>query len=68
VRIRDVVGVGSVWDGQVTGMYEVMCPVCGDDANLNYDKCPAEIQRIRGPYRSREEAKAGLMEHIGLRP
>jgi hypothetical protein len=68
VLIRDVLGQGREWDGQVTGAYEVICHACGDNADLNYPEVAPEIQRIRGPHASIESAQDALMEHIGLRP
>ena len=39
-----------------TGMYEVICRLCGDDPALDYQEVPAELRQIRGPYPS----KAGI--------
>jgi hypothetical protein len=33
----------------------VICPACGDRADLDYADAPPEIQKIRGPYEDREQ-------------
>jgi hypothetical protein len=48
-----------------TGKFEVICPDCGDDRSLYYDEVSPELQRLRGPYNSRETAERKLMEHRG---
>jgi hypothetical protein len=49
-----------------TELWEVMCPACGDRADLDYADAPPKIQRIRGPYDDREAAMTALELHIGL--
>lgn len=34
-----------------TEEYELICRDCGDDPRLGYREVPAELQRVRGPYR-----------------
>jgi hypothetical protein len=33
-----------------TGMFEVICGKCGDDAGLDYQEVSSELRQIRGPY------------------
>jgi hypothetical protein len=44
VRIVD----GRV-DGGYTGVYEFICPGCGDHPYMDYDEVPPRLQRLRGP-------------------
>jgi hypothetical protein len=41
---------GRVHDGY-TNAFEVICPSCGDLAEVEYRDTPPRIQRLRGPYR-----------------
>jgi hypothetical protein len=53
-----------VWrrSGQVTGLWEVICPDCGDDAGP-YAEQAEQVQRIRGPYPNKEEAEQAMLAH-----
>lgn len=55
-------------DGRVRGGYtdafEVICPSCGDDPDLDYSELPPWLQRLRGP-RPLTEGLAVYLEHIG---
>jgi len=55
-------------DGRVRGRYtdafEVICPSCGDNPDLDYSEVPAWLQRLRGPHPLKEGLSAYL-EHIG---
>jgi len=46
-------------------VFEVMCPACGDSADLNYDAAAPDIQKLRGPYEDRESALTALELHLG---
>ncbi len=52
-------------EGHRTGLFEIICPDCGDHPFLDYEGIPSRLQRIRGPY----TLQAGLeayAEHVGL--
>lgn len=49
--------------GQATGLWEVICTDCGDDAGP-YAEQPEQIQRIRGPYPNKDEAERAMAAHI----
>jgi hypothetical protein len=55
-------------DGRVEGGYtdafEVICPSCGDNPDLDYSEVPPWLQRLRGP-RTIKEGLAVYLEHIG---
>ena len=51
-----------------TGKYEVICPACGDDPNLNYDQVPPELQKLRGPHSALASGVAALDEHLSSMP
>ncbi len=51
-----------------TGKYEVICPVCGDDPNLNYDQVSPELQKLRGPHSALANGVAALDEHLSSMP
>lgn len=57
---------GYIKDGY-TGLWEVICPACADSDRLDYSSVPPEIQAIRGPYATPDEAVAAVERHIGLR-
>jgi hypothetical protein len=48
--------------GQVTGLWEVICSDCGDDAGP-YTEQTEHVQRIRGPYPNKDEAERALVAH-----
>ena len=55
-------------DGRVEGGYtdafEVICPSCGDNPDLDYSEIPPWLQCLRGP-RTIKEGIAVYLEHIG---
>jgi hypothetical protein len=55
-------------DGRVEGGYtdafEVICPSCGDNPDLDYSEIPPWLQYLRGP-RTIKEGLAAYLEHIG---
>jgi hypothetical protein len=55
-------------DGRVEGGYtdafEVICPSCGDNPDLDYSQIPPWLQYLRGP-RTIKEGLAAYLEHIG---
>jgi hypothetical protein len=66
-RLVDSPHAGRVWDRSPEGPWEVICPACGDDPSRNYDELPPELQAIRGPYATPDEARAAILVHIGRR-
>ena len=47
-----------------TDAFEVICPSCGDDPDLDSSEVPPRLQRLRGP-RPIKEGLAVYLEHIG---
>ena len=45
--VRIVEGRG---EGGYTGMYELICPSCGDHPYLDYSEISPRLQWLRGPY------------------
>ena len=52
-------------EGGCTGMYEVVCPGCGDHPDLDYSEISPRLQWLRGPYRL-EAALAVFHKHQGI--
>lgn len=56
-------------DGQIQGgdndVYELVCPGCGDDPDLEYFEVPPRLQRLRGP-RTLEEGVVAYGRHLGI--
>jgi hypothetical protein len=59
VRIVD----GSIHGGY-NGVYEVICPNCGDDPDLDYSEVAPRLQWLRGP-RPIAEGLAAYHQHLG---
>jgi hypothetical protein len=51
-------------DGGYTDAFEVICPSCGDNPDLDYSEVPGRLQRLRGPH-SLNEGVSAYLEHIG---
>ena len=55
-------------DGRVEGGYtdafEVICPSCGDNPDLDHSEVPPWLQRLRGPH-PLKEGLAVYLEHLG---
>ncbi len=47
-----------------TDAFEVICPSCGDNPDLDYSEVPPWLQDLRGPRRIKE-GLAVYLEHIG---
>jgi hypothetical protein len=60
VRIVD----GRV-EGGHTGVFEVICPDCGDHLDLNLSEVSWRLQWLRGPY-TLEAGLAVFHQHLGL--
>ncbi len=52
-------------DGGYTDVFELICPSCGDDPDLDYSKVPPRLQWLRGP-RTLEQALAAYHKHLRL--
>ena len=51
-------------EGGYTDAFEIICPSCGDDPDLDYSEVPPWLQHLRGP-RTIKEGLAVYLEHIG---
>jgi hypothetical protein len=51
--------------GGCTGVYELICPSCGDDPYLEYSEVASRLQRLRGP-RTLTAALAVYHQHLGI--
>ena len=51
-------------EGGSTDAFEVICPSCGDNPDLDYSEIPPWLQCLRGP-RTIKEGLAVYLEHIG---
>ena len=60
VRIVD----GRV-EGGYTGVYEIVCPDCGDHRDLDYSEVSWRLQWLRGPH-PLEAGLAAYHIHLGL--
>jgi len=60
VRIVD----GRMEDGY-TGVFELICPGCGDHPYVDFREVPLQLQQIRGPY-VLQAGLAAYEEHLGL--
>ena len=58
-------------DGRIEGGYsnafELICPACGDNPDLDYSQVSPRLQWLRGP-RTLQVALAAYEKHLGLRP
>ncbi len=56
-------------DGRIQGgyndVYELICPSCGDNPDLDYFYVPPQLQWLRGP-RTLEEGLAAYHKHLGI--
>jgi hypothetical protein len=51
-------------DGGYTDAFELICPSCGDNPDLDHSEVPPWLQRLRGPY-PLKEGLAVYLEHTG---
>ena len=65
LRLRPARVVDGLTQGGWTDKWEIICPACGDDVNLDYVTVSPFLQRTRGPYRSEAEGLAALRRHRG---
>jgi hypothetical protein len=64
VRRRPVRIADGRMEGGYTGVFELICPGCGDHPYLDFREVPPQLQWLRGPY-VLEAALAAYEEHIG---
>ena len=56
--------VDGRFEGGYTGLFELICPGCGDHPYLDYSEIPRRLQWLRGP-RLLEAALAAYNKHLG---
>ena len=54
-------------EGGYTGVFEVICPGCGDHPYVDYAEIPPQLQLLRGP-RTLEAALEAYDKHLGPLP
>jgi hypothetical protein len=59
--------VDGRFEGGYTGLFELICPGCGDHPYLDYTGILPRLQQLRGPH-TLEAALAAYHEHIGQSP
>ncbi len=59
--------VDGRFEGGYTGLFELICPGCGDHPYLDYAEIPPRLQWLRGPRRL-QAALAAYDKHLGLLP
>jgi hypothetical protein len=67
VRRQPVRIAGGRFDGGYTGLFELICPGCGDHPYLDYSEIPPRLQWLRGP-RTLEAALVAYDKHLGPLP
>jgi hypothetical protein len=66
LRLRPVLIInGEPVDGWTT-QWEIICPACGDDRDLDFRTVSPYLQKVRGPYPTEAEGLAALRRHRGL--
>jgi hypothetical protein len=65
LRSQPVRIVNGRIEGGYTGMYEVICPGCGDHPDLDYSEISPRLQWLRGPHRL-EAALTVFHRHQGI--
>ena len=53
--------------GGYTGVFELICPGCGDNPYVDYSEIPPWLQWLRGP-RTRQAALEAYDQHLGPLP
>ena len=64
VRLQPARIVDGRFEGGYTGLFELICPGCGDHPYLDYQEIPSRLQWLRGP-RSLKAALAVYHKHLG---
>jgi hypothetical protein len=55
-----------VQDNPAEGLYEIVCPGCGDDPGRDWSEISGDLRRIRGMCGTKEGAEAALVDHLGM--
>jgi hypothetical protein len=64
VRCQPARIVDGRFEGGYTGLFELICPGCGDHPYLDYSEVPPRLQRLRGP-RTLQMALVEYDKHLG---
>lgn len=56
--------VDGRFEGGTTGLFELICPCCGDHPYVDYSEVPPRLQWLRGP-RTLQMALAVYDKHLG---
>ena len=67
VRCQPARIVDGRFEGGYTGLFELICPGCGDHPYLDYSEVPPRLQWLRGP-RTLGAALEAYDEHLGPLP
>ncbi len=65
LRRRPLRIINGVAQGGWTDLWEIICPACGDDIDLDYVTISPFLQHVRGPYASEAAGLAALRDHRG---
>jgi hypothetical protein len=65
LRNQPVRSVDDHIHGGYNGVYELICPDCGDYPDLDYSEVVPRLQRLRGP-RPIAEGLAAYHKHLGI--
>ena len=64
MRLQPARIVDGRFEGGYTGLFELVCPGCGDHPYLDYQEIPPRLRWLRGP-RSLAAALAVYHKHLG---
>jgi hypothetical protein len=67
VRRQPVRIVDGRVEGGYTGLFEFICPGCGDHPYVDYSEIPPQLQWLRGPH-TLEAALEAYDKHLGPFP
>jgi hypothetical protein len=65
LRIQPVYIVHGCIHGGCNGVYELICPDCGDNPDLDYSEVVPRLQWLRGP-RPITQGLAAYIKHLGI--
>ncbi len=66
LRLRPALIINGVPVDGWTSQWEIICPACGDDRDLDFRTVSPFLQKVRGPYPTEAEGMAALNRHRGL--
>jgi hypothetical protein len=66
LRLRPVLIINAEPVDGWTSLWEIICPACGDDRDLDFRTVSPYLQKVRGPYDTEAEGLAALCRHKGL--